>query len=162
MTSTTANSNEDSNLSPNHHIAIDCRQLATVLAALRHWQKSTDPTTRLAFPHFNEITPLDNVEIDVLCEDINSFNQEQVTPFVLHDCGRGQGHVEGKIRFFLTGIEIFIDGYGTKTMQDGHGSPVYIEFYEGSLRVLVWSDINQEDPTHAIALLGAKENKRRD
>ena len=37
---------------------------------------------------------------------------------------------------------------------EGHGTPVFIELYKGELRVIVWADINQEDPTHIIPLGG--------
>jgi len=46
-------------------------QLATVLAALRHWQETTDYRGRGAYPHFEEHCPLDDSEIDLLCEMIN-------------------------------------------------------------------------------------------
>ncbi len=39
-------------------------------------------------------------------------------------------------------VELFID--------------VCIEIYDGQLRVIVWSDIDQEDPTHSINLEGAR------
>lgn len=54
-------------------------------------------------------------------------------------------------------IEIRPHGYGEKTAIAGHGSPVLIEFHDGELRVVVFGDINQEDPTHIISLEGAKE-----
>ena len=59
-------------------------------------------------------------------------------------------------------VTIMPDGYGTAAMQDGHGEPIYIEVYEGRLRVLAWADINQEDPTHTIDMQGALEARRKD
>jgi len=53
------------------------------------------------------------------------------------------------------------EGYGDCGSQDGHGFIVKIEFYEGQLWLLVWADINSEDPTHRISLEGALESKRR-
>ena len=45
--------------------------------------------------------------------------------------------------------------------EDKHGGqPIMIECYDGDLRVLVWSDINAEDPTHIISLSEAREEKR--
>lgn len=52
------------------------------------------------------------------------------------------------------------DGYGEKTALDGDGFPIVIEFHEGKFRLLVWADINQEDPTHIISLEGAREDAR--
>ena len=42
----------------------------------------------------------------------------------------------------------------------GIKSFVAIEIWHGELRLLVWADINQEDPTHTISLEGARETKR--
>ena len=57
---------------------------------------------------------------------------------------------------------IFIrpDGHGDCGTLAGHGWPVVIEYYKGDVRVIVWADINQEDPTHVISLASAKESNR--
>lgn len=70
-----------------------------------------------------------------------------------------QVHVQssGADRMLLIGAE----GYGEKTAFDGGGHPVVIEFYKGELRLLVWGDINSEDPTHTISLEGARESARK-
>jgi hypothetical protein len=51
------------------------RELATVLASLRHWQQSQSPqpVTDLvhAWPHFAEHDPLSPVAIDALCHRLN-------------------------------------------------------------------------------------------
>jgi hypothetical protein len=57
--------------------AFDARELATVLASLRYWQ--TDRSDRVDIPERyddiatdgNTLVPLDNEEIDVLCERLN-------------------------------------------------------------------------------------------
>jgi hypothetical protein len=50
------------------------RELATVLAALRHWQRQRERTPG-ALPggphHFEDVTPLSAQEIDELCERLN-------------------------------------------------------------------------------------------
>jgi hypothetical protein len=51
-------------------------------------------------------------------------------------------------------------GYGDANSHDGVGYPVKIEWYEGKLWILVWGDINNEDPTHRIPLSGARESLR--
>lgn len=51
-------------------------------------------------------------------------------------------------------------GCGDCGSRDGYGWPIVIEYYEKDIRVLVWADINQEDPTHIISLAGAKESAR--
>lgn len=54
------------------------------------------------------------------------------------------------------------DGCGDAGSEAGYGWPVVIEYYEKDVRVLVWADINQQDPTHVISLAGAKESARQD
>jgi len=51
-------------------------------------------------------------------------------------------------------------GYGDASSVNGEGCPVMLEVWEGQLRVVIWADINQEDPTHIISLEGARENLR--
>lgn len=53
-------------------VSLDCQQIATILAALRHWQQSTRTVDRLSFPYFHNVEPLNDVAIDVLCEEINA------------------------------------------------------------------------------------------
>ena len=52
-------------------------------------------------------------------------------------------------------------GYGDAQSPNGDGFPVKIEWYEGELWVLVWSDITSEDPTHKISLTAARESLRK-
>ena len=58
------------------------------------------------------------------------------------------------------GISIEAKGYGDCGSTDGHGSPIFLEFFQGRFRLLVWSDITNEDPTHIIDLTGAREDRR--
>lgn len=53
-------------------------------------------------------------------------------------------------------------GYGDCGSADGFGFPVKVEWYEGQLWVLVWGNINSEDPTHKISLSGARESERKE
>lgn len=55
---------------------------------------------------------------------------------------------------------IMPEGYGDSCSTYDSGVPVMLEIWEGELRVLIWADINQEDPTHVISLEGARESKR--
>jgi len=140
---------------------LDRQQVATILAALRHWQ-SLEQSQRSAYPQFSVdgTEPLNNEAIDQLCEQIN-FTWQQFVPFVLDDFGDREDQVKGKVALSSSGIELLVDGYGTHSMEPGYGSQVYIEYYEKELMVLVWADINQEDPTHTISLQGALESHRK-
>ena len=57
-------------------------------------------------------------------------------------------------------VGIQVEGYGDKYSNDGEGFPILIEYYEGKLRLVVWSDINKDDPTHIIDMENAKESNR--
>ena len=58
------------------------------------------------------------------------------------------------------GVSIVAKGYGDRGSADGHGSPMFLELYRGRLRLLVWADINVEDPTHVIDLEDSREDRR--
>ena len=49
------------------------------------------------------------------------------------------------------------EGYG---VWDGEYAPILIEQHEGKMRLIVWGDINDEEPTHIIDLEGARETDR--
>lgn len=49
---------------------------------------------------------------------------------------------------------------GASTEEDGW--PIMLEFYDNSICLHVWSDINEQDPTHVIHMEGAlMKNKKR-
>ena len=58
------------------------------------------------------------------------------------------------------GVSLFALGYGDHGSAEGHGSPVFLELYRGQLWLVVWADINSEEPTHIIPLGGAREDRR--
>jgi len=60
------------------------------------------------------------------------------------------------------GLAIYPTGYGRFACADGTAGPIRLEVHEGRLRLLVWDDINFEDPSHEIDLEGAREDHRRD
>ncbi len=60
------------------------------------------------------------------------------------------------------GVDIAMPGYGNATTEDGYGVPVFLEYRHGVPHVVVFADINQEDPTHVISLAGAAEALRKD
>jgi len=52
-------------------------------------------------------------------------------------------------------------GFGDKTSADGHGWPIGMEVWEGRLRLIIFDDINTEDP-RIIDLENARECSRDD
>jgi len=58
-------------------------------------------------------------------------------------------------------VAVAIEGYGDNTgTADGKGVPIVLEFNCGELKLHVYSDINNQYPTHTISLEGAKETNR--
>jgi len=60
------------------------------------------------------------------------------------------------------GLALHFDGYSDFCSQDNNGTPIYIESFNDELRVIIYGDINQEDPTHIISLENAHISKRDD
>ena len=56
-------------------------------------------------------------------------------------------------------ISVYPEGYGDCGSADGHGCPLFIELYQGRLRVVAFPNINNEDP-QIIDLSGAREDTR--
>jgi len=74
--------------------------------------------------------------------------------------GRERQKIEVEIEASSDGILIKPKGYGDFCTENGYETPVLIELCNGHPRVVVWSDINQEDPTHIISLKEAQESCR--
>ena len=70
--------------------------------------------------------------------------------------------LEIKVKILSEGGQIWIQpqGYGEKCAVDGHGFPIGIEIWQNRLRLLVFDDINREDP-QIIDLENAKETARK-
>ena len=60
--------------------------------------------------------------------------------------------VTGKVIVTDAGIEVEFDQYESMT----GSSPLFVDFYEGNLKVAVWSSVNQECPTHIVSLNDCK------
>lgn len=76
----------------------------------------------------------------------------------VHEPENEPGKVTVRIR--PNNIAIDIHGCGVACMQEGFGEVIYLEQQDGKTRLLVWTDINREDPTHVIDFDGAKEENR--
>jgi len=69
--------------------------------------------------------------------------------------------IEVEINILSEGGQIWIQpqGYGEKCAMDGEGFPIGIEIWQGRLRLIVFDDINREDP-QIIDLEKARETAR--
>ena len=68
---------------------------------------------------------------------------------------------EIKVNILSEGGQIWIqpEGYGEKCAMDNEGWPVGIEIWQSRLRLIVFDDINREEP-QIIDLEKARENNR--
>ena len=82
----------------------------------------------------------------------------------LEDVYQTRCAVKTTIEFFPLnkGIGLKFNKYGDYCSIPGEGIPVIIEIRDGIPYVVVWADINQEDPTHEISLEHAHEHLRRE
>jgi hypothetical protein len=69
--------------------------------------------------------------------------------------------IEREVRILSEGGQIWIQprGYGEKCAIDGQGFPIGIEIWQGRLRLIVFTDINSEEP-QIIDLEKARETAR--
>ena len=100
---------------------------------------------------------------DRTCDDCGSgCGAEKVLAFTLFE--HGSANREQKVCGAATAqggaLLIHLDSYGDFCSADGQGTVAVVELADGCPRVLVWADINQEDPTHTISLENAREDKR--
>lgn len=87
---------------------------------------------------------------------------DQTFTFSLKDETQGvEGDVVGYINNTQSlGLALKFSGYSDCNSADDKGSVVYIEKLDGELRVLVYADINSEEPTHIIPLREARNSAR--
>jgi hypothetical protein len=69
--------------------------------------------------------------------------------------------VKARLSFASGQLWIRPEGYGDKCSTDGHGYPLGLEIWQGRLRLIVYGDINEEEP-RIIDLENARETCRMD
>jgi hypothetical protein len=80
----------------------------------------------------------------------------------VRDASAPVGNRELVIEIESHGIAIRPIGYGDCYTLNGQGSPIFIEFRNGVPTVVVWDNINCEEPSHIISLENAAEPNRRE
>jgi hypothetical protein len=50
---------------------------------------------------------------------------------------------------------------GTTSCYDGDYPPIIVEWWDGVPRIVIWGDINDQDPTHIIDMSKALESARK-
>jgi len=88
---------------------------------------------------------------------------ETYTSILKEQCADSLLPVEIKVKVLSEGGQIWIqpDGYGEKCAMDNEGWPIGIEIWQGRLRLIVFDDINREEP-QIIDFEKAKETARKD
>jgi len=74
-------------------------------------------------------------------------------------CDAPPTELKAKVLFEGGQIWIGAEGYGEKCAMDGEGQPIGMEIWQGRLRLIVFPDINIEEP-QIIDLEKAKESAR--
>lgn len=98
------------------------------------------------------------------CLDVgkDQFNKKEVlkTATIKEQCP-DTPYSEIKVNILFEGGKIWIQpqGYGDKCSADGDGWPIALEIWQGRLRLIVYDDINKEDP-QIINLDKSKESCR--
>ena len=57
------------------------------------------------------------------------------------------------------GIEI---RHAATSCHEGDYAPIFVEWYDGVPRIIIWGDINDADPTHIIDMSKALESNRKE
>jgi len=88
------------------------------------------------------------------------IDEPEVVKMNLTDNSEQVGSIPTTVKIINGTIEIYPEGYGDASTMDGHGCPIFIEYYEGELRVVTFPNINDED-AEIQNMEGAKEIKRK-
>lgn len=89
-------------------------------------------------------------------------SEKRITEYTLKEqCPDSLRPSEIKVKILSEGGQIWIqpEGYGEKCAADGEGWPIGIEIWQGKLRLILFDDINSEDP-QIIDLENARETAR--
>lgn len=70
------------------------------------------------------------------------------------------GQISVRVEADGSTLSIYPEGYGEFSSADGYGCPVFLELYDGQLRLVVFPNINVESP-RVMDLNAAKESCRR-
>jgi len=104
----------------------------------------------------NEWLPDDFADCKAASEVIKVGSQEVLTVPLKDAYDQEATPQRVQVKFNDLGIGLHFPGYGDHGTADPHGEPVFIEYRNGVPHVVVWQDIQQEDPTHVIGLEDAK------
>lgn len=109
----------------------------------------------------------------VSLKDVGSCNEQFVAPapmavinktgtysFEISEEDGSGGVVGGRLTHRHGGLLLGFDGYSNFISGDNEGYVVSVEYYNGRLAVVVYADINSEEPTHIADLASAANGER--
>ena len=87
---------------------------------------------------------------------------ERMLAFTLRerDSNGQEGQLAGTATNQGGALLIHLEGHGAFSSPEGEGAVVAVELTDGRPQVIIWADINLEDPTHSVKLDGAREDAR--
>ena len=88
---------------------------------------------------------------------MNEAKSQSMTAVLSDGAPKQTGSLKVRVAADCSTISIFPTDYGDFGSADGHGCPIFLELYEGRLRLIVFADINEQDPTIIEA---AREGQR--
>jgi hypothetical protein len=100
-------------------------------------------------------------EVAELRANLPIENSRTVSVVRLKDTMGKTDNIKIRIGIEKHNIGLFLHPDGTGTF-DGSYAPILLEQHEGTLLLIVWSDINEQEPTHLIDLSTANESRRTD
>lgn len=89
-----------------------------------------------------------------------SVNDHNEYPFEIIDQEDDRGSASGIITAMQQGIAVRIAGYTDNASQDNVGELFILIRQKGKLNLIVFGDVNQEEPTHTISLESARNLNR--
>ena len=90
-----------------------------------------------------------------------NLSEPKTTEYTIKEQCPYSAPVEIKVNILSEGSKIWIqpEGYGEKCSADGQGFPIGIEIWQGRLRLIIFDDINRQEP-QIIDLEKARETAR--
>lgn len=99
---------------------------------------------------------------DDLRANKKGFNSSRVFDVDLEDASENGEFTRAQLTISSQGIAIVFDGHSDYVSEDDKGQPLWIERNDGEIHVVIFDDINSEEPTHVISLEGARNEARRE
>lgn len=92
----------------------------------------------------------------------SKFDASKILEIDLEDASENGEFTKAQLTISSQGIALVFDEHSDYVSEDNKGQPIWIERNNGEINVVVFDDINNEEPTHVISLEGARNTARRE